>query len=96
VDTSLRRLSVERHQCEYSRHALHHFTVVWTRCDDASSHATIKAQRDWVTRLVHEIVGVVESNDDIKAARPCLESKVVKFLLESLLDIVGRMLQGPT
>lgn len=45
---------------------------------------------------MHEIVGVVESNDDIEAVRPCLESKVVKFLLQSLLDIVGRMLQGPT
>ena len=49
-----------------------------------------------MTRLVHEIVGMLESNDDIEAVRSRLESKGVEFLLESLLDIVGRMRNGPS
>jgi len=38
---------------------------------------------------VHEIVRVLESNDDIEAVGSRLEYRGVKFLLELLLDIVG-------
>jgi len=61
-----------------------------------AAHAAIDAQRSWVTRLVHETVSMLESNDDIEAVRSRLESKGVEFLLESLLDIVGRMRKGPS
>jgi len=61
-----------------------------------AAHAAIDAQRNWVTRLVHETVSMLESNDDSEAVRSRLESKGVDFLLESLLDIVGRMRKGPS
>ena len=61
-----------------------------------AAHAAIDPQCNWVTRLVHETVGVLESNDVIEAASSRVESKGVEFLLESLLDIVGRTRKGPS